>query len=173
MSAFLKNRATVLPALAGVIVLALGCAVWFGIQTRALTAGDPAGNVALVDQTETTSVADQVGAGVKAIFSYDYSNLPRTERAAADILVDSAVTQYRASFAAAEKQAEEQKLIRTTTVRSIGVREIRGDRATVLLFLDQQTLHTANNRQDSTGAQLDITAKRVDGRWKIASLTAL
>jgi len=42
-----------------------------------------------------------------------------------------------------------------------------------LLFLDQQTLHTADNQQDSAGAQLDITAKRVDGRWKIASLTAL
>ena len=173
MKAFLRNRAAVLPVLAAAFVLALGAAALFGLQARSLTAGDPAGNTALVDQVETGAVSDQVGAAVKAIFSYDFSNLPRTERAAADVLVDTAVTQYRGSFAAAKKQAEDQKLVRTTTVRSIGVREIRGDRASVLLFLDQQTLHTANNQQDSAGAQLDITAKRVDGRWKIASLTAL
>lgn len=173
MRKFLQNRAAVLPVLAAVLVLALGGAVSFAFQANALNAGDPAGNRALVDPAETGAVTDQVGAAVKAIFSYDFSNLARTERAAADVLVDTAVTQYRDSFAAAKKQAEEQKLVRTTTVRSLGVREIRGDRATVLLFLDQQTLHTANNQQDSAGAQLDITAKRVDGRWKIAALTAL
>jgi Mce-associated membrane protein len=163
----------VLPALAAVFVLALGGAASFAFQARSLTSGDPAGNTALVDQAGTSAVSDQVGAAVKAIFSYDFSNLPRTERAAADVLVDTAVAQYRDSFAAAKKQAEDQKLVRTTTVRSVGVREIRGDQASVLLFLDQQTLHTVDNQQDSAGAQLDITAKRVDGRWKIASLTAL
>jgi Mce-associated membrane protein len=173
MRKFFQNRAAVLPVLAAVLVLALGGAVSFAFQANSLNAGDPAGNRALVDQAETGAVTDQVGAAVKAIFSYDFGNLARTERAATDVLVDTAVAQYRDSFAAAKKQAEEQKLVRTTTVRSIGVREIRGDRATVLLFLDQQTLHTADNKQDSAGAQLDITAKRVDGRWKIAGLTAL
>jgi Mce-associated membrane protein len=173
VKAFLTNRATVLPLLSALLVLILGCAFWFGYQAHTLTAGDASANTAVVDVPETHAVADQVGSGVKAIFSYDYTNIARTERAAADVLVDAAVNQYRDSFAAAKKQAEDQKLVRATTVRSIGVREIRGDQATVLLFLDQQTLHATNNQQESTGAQLDITAKRVDGKWKIASLTAL
>jgi Mce-associated membrane protein len=173
VKAFLGNRATVLPLLSALLVIVLGCAFWFGYRSHVLTAGDASANTAVVDVPETRAVTDQIGAGVKAIFSYDYTNIARTERAAADVLVDAAVNQYRDSFAAAKKQAEDQKLVRATTVRSIGAREIRGDRATVLLFLDQQTLHTANNQRESTGAQLDITARRVDGRWKIASITAL
>lgn len=159
--------------LAAVVVVALGCAAWFGVEAHVLTSSDSAGNTALVDTATTSAVTDQVGAGVKAVFSYDYSDLARTERAAADVLVDSAATTYHASLAAAEKQATDQKLVRTTTVRSIGVQELRGDRATVLLFLDQQTLHTVGDQQDSSAAQLLVTAERVDGRWKIATLTPL
>jgi Mce-associated membrane protein len=159
--------------LAAVVVLALGCAAWFGVEAHVLTSSDSADNAALVDTAATSTVTDQIGAGVKAVFSYDYSDLARTERAAADVLVDSAATTYHASLAAAETQATDQKLVRTTTVRSIGVQELRGDQATVLLFLDQQILHTVGNQQDSSAAQLLVTAKRIDGRWKIATLTPL
>jgi Mce-associated membrane protein len=159
--------------LAAVAVVALGCAAWFGAEAHGLTSGGSADNSALVDTAATSAVTDQIGAGVKAVFSYDYSDLARTERAAADMLVGSAAASYHASFAAAEKQAADQKLVRTTTVRSVGVRELRGDRATVLLFLDQQTLHTVGDQQDSSAAQLLVTAERIDGRWKISALTPL
>jgi Mce-associated membrane protein len=164
------RRATLLGTLAAVLVLVIGCAVWFGLESAWLR---PADNAALVDQAGTAQVTEQVGAGVKAIFSYDYTNFARTERAAADVLVDGAIGQYRDGFAAARKLAQEQKLMRATTIRSIGVRELLGDEAKVLVFLDQQTLRTEGNQQDSTHAYLDITAKRVDGAWKIASMTAL
>jgi Mce-associated membrane protein len=160
----------VLPALAGVAVFALGCAAWFGLQAQALKPGD---NQALVDSAATSQMTAEIGAGVKAIFSYDYSDLARTERAAGAMLVDEAVAQYRDSFAAAKKQAEEQKLVRTTTVRSVGVRQLRGDEAEVLLFLDQQTVHTVENAQESAGTRLSVTARKVAGRWRIAGLTPL
>ncbi|MCU1680691.1 MAG: hypothetical protein JWQ81_1430 [Amycolatopsis sp.] len=169
----MSPRVDLVSVLTGVVVLALGCSVWFGFQAHALTSGDPTANAALVDTATTGEVTDQVGAAVKAVFSYDYSDLARTERAAADVLVDSAATTYHASLAAAEKQSTSEKLVRTTTIRSIGVRELSGDQATVLLFLDQQTLHTVGNQHDSTGAQLLVTAKRVDGRWKLATLIPL
>ncbi len=163
-------NARALPILAAIIVLAAGCAVWFGVQASSLASDD---NAALVDQTVTAEVADQVGAGVKAVFSYDYSNLMRTERAAADVLVGDATGQYRDQFASARKRAEEQKLVRTTTVRSLGVRSLRGDSAEVLLFLDQQTLAAGGGAPQSSVSQLSVTAVRVDGRWKLSSLTAL
>jgi Mce-associated membrane protein len=163
-------RATVLPVLTGVAVFALGCAAWFGLQTQALKPGD---NQALVDSAATSQVLAEIGAGVKAIFSYDYSDVARTERAAGAVLVDGAVGQYRDSFAAAKQQAVERKLVRTTTVRSAGVSQLHGDEAEVLLFLDQQTLHTVENAHESAGAQLTITAKKVAGRWRIAGLTPL
>lgn len=156
--------------LIAIIALATGCAVWFGLQASSLGSD---GNAALVDQAATGEVADQVGAGVKAVFSYDYSNLARTERAAADVLTGEATGQYRDQFAAARKRAEEQKLVRTTTVRSLGVRSLRGDEAEVLLFLDQQTMTAGGGAPQSTVSQLSVTAHRVDGRWKISQLTPL
>ncbi|MFD6067277.1 MULTISPECIES: hypothetical protein [Amycolatopsis] len=156
--------------LSGIIALATGCAVWFGLEASSLGSD---GNAALVDQAATAEVADQVGAGVKAVFSYDYSNLARTERAAADVLTGEATGQYRDQFASARKRAEDQKLVRTTTVRSLGVRSLRGDQAEVLLFLDQQTMTAGGGAPQSTVSQLSVTAQRVDGRWKISRLIPL
>ncbi|WP_158882626.1 hypothetical protein [Amycolatopsis anabasis] len=164
-----SRRATVLAALAAVIVLAAGFAVFAAVRASALRDD----NLALADQAATAEVTDQIGAGVKAIFSYDYSNLARTERAAAGVLVDAAVGQYRDGFAAAGKQATEQKLVRSTTIRAIGVRELHEDTARLLVFLDQQTLRTTENQQTSSAAHLDVTARKVDGAWKIANLAAL
>ncbi|WP_020671704.1 hypothetical protein [Amycolatopsis nigrescens] len=163
------RRATLIALLTAVIVLATGFAVWSAVRANALRSP----NVALADQAATAELTDQVGAGVRAIFSYDYGNLARTERAAEGVLVDKAVAQYREGFGAAKQQAEEQKLVRSTTIRGIGVRELVGDRARLLVFLDQQTLRTGENQQSSAGAQLDITAKRVGGSWKIAEMLAL
>jgi Mce-associated membrane protein len=163
------RRATVLAVLTAVIGLAAGTAVWSGLRANSVHSG----NAALADTAATAEVADQVGSGVKAIFSYDYGNLARTERAASSVLVDAAVGQYQANLPAAEKQATDQKLVRTTTISSIGVQDLRGDTARVLIFLDQQTLNTTSNQQSSASAALAVSARKVDGAWKIASMTAL
>jgi Mce-associated membrane protein len=156
--------------LAAVVALALGCAVWFGIETASLHPGD---NLALVDPAATASVSAEVSDAVKAVFSYDYANLARTERAASEVLTGDAVRQYQAQFASARTRAASEKLTRTTTVRAIGVRTLQGDDASLLLFLDQQTVAQGGGAPSSSVAQLAVTAKRVDGRWKLSSLTAL
>ncbi|WP_328644084.1 hypothetical protein OHS58_24210 [Amycolatopsis sp. NBC_00348] len=156
--------------LAAVVVVALGCAVWFGVETASLSSSD---NAALVDTAATASVSADVSEAVKAVFSYDYANLARTERAASEYLVGDAVRQYQAQFASARTRAAAGKLIRTTTVRAVGVRSLVGDEASVLLFLDQQTVTQGGGAPSSSVAQLSVTAKRVDGRWKLATLTAL
>ncbi|MGW4484717.1 hypothetical protein ACWEOE_12830 [Amycolatopsis sp. NPDC004368] len=153
-----------------VTVVALACAVWFAVQAAALR---PRDDDALVDQAATAQVRDQVSAGVKALFSYDYGNLDRTSRAAAAVLSGPAVGQYRAQFAAASHRAKDGKLIRTTTVRSAGVRTLHGDDATLLLFLDQQTILPGGGAPQSSVAQLAVTAHRVDGQWKITGLDPL
>ncbi|QKV79289.1 hypothetical protein [Amycolatopsis sp. Hca4] len=153
-----------------VLALALGCTAWFGIEAASLSPGD---NQALVDSSATAEVSSSVSDAVKAVFSYDYANLPRTERAAAEVLTGEAVRQYQTQFASARTRAQSEKLTRTTTVRAIGVRSLRGDSAELLLFLDQQTVAQGGGAPTSSVAQLAVTAKRVDGRWKLATLTAL
>ena len=155
--------------LALVTALALGCAVWFGVEAASLS---PGSNQALVDSAATASVSAEVSDAVKAVFSYDYSNLARTERAASQVLTGEAVGQYRAQFASARTRAAAEKLVRTTTVRAVGVRSLVGDDASLLLFLDQQTVGSGGALSSSV-AQLAVTARRVDGHWKISSLTAL
>lgn len=169
LRALIGRQATLLAVLTAVVVLAAGFAVVSALRADAVHGG----NRAVADQAATAEVADQVGAGVKAIFSYDYGNLARTERAAASVLVDEAVAQYRTGYAAAEQQATEQKLVRTTSISSIGVADLRGDTAHLLVFVDQQTLTTTSNQQSSASSALSVTARKVDGAWKIASMTAL
>jgi Mce-associated membrane protein len=161
------RHATVLAVLAAVVVLSGGAAVWEWAQARSLRDA----NAAVADPAATTTVSDQVGEGIKEIFSYDYDDLDRTQRAASSLLVDGAVSQYQASFAAARQQAVAQKLIRTTTIASIGVRELRGDSARLLIFVDQQTLNTPDDQQSSSVAALDVTAREIDGTWKISDIT--
>jgi Mce-associated membrane protein len=156
--------------LAAVVVLALGCTTWFGIETASLSPGD---NAALVDLSATADVSSEVSDAVKAVFSYDYANLARTERAASEVLTGDAVRQYQTQFASARTRATAQKLVRTTTVRAVGVRSLRGDSADLLLFLDQQTVAQGGGAPTSSVAQLAVTAQRVEGRWKLATLTAL
>jgi Mce-associated membrane protein len=156
--------------LAAVIVVALGLAVWFGIETASLSPGD---NQALVDSSATASVSAEVSDAVKSVFSYDYANLARTERAASEVLTGDAVGQYRDQFASARTRATTEKLVRTTTVRAVGVRTLVGDDASLLLFLDQQTVTQGGGAPSSSVAQLAVAAKRVDGRWKLSALTAL
>ncbi|MEV7094530.1 hypothetical protein AB0M80_17020 [Amycolatopsis sp. NPDC051045] len=156
--------------LTAIVVLALGCTAWFGIETASLSPGD---NEALVDLPATSDVSSEVSDAVKAVFSYDYANLARTERAASEVLTGDAVRQYQAQFASARTRASAEKLTRTTTVRAVGVRSLRGDEASLLLFLDQQTVAQGGGAPSSSVAQLAVTAKRVDGRWKLATLTAL
>ncbi|MBB4684941.1 Mce-associated membrane protein [Amycolatopsis jiangsuensis] len=153
-----------------IAVVTLGCAVWFAVQAWLLRPGD---DEALADQSATAEVTGQVGAAVKAVFSYDYANLDRTTRAAAEVLSGPAVAQYRTQFASARQKAAEQKLIRTTTVRAIGVRSLRGDDASLLLFLDQQTILPSGGAPKSSVAPLSVTAHRSDGQWKITGMDPL
>ncbi|MFD2418796.1 hypothetical protein [Amycolatopsis pigmentata] len=160
---------TALVVLTVVIVAASGFVVWSWLAQRSSLSA----NTAVADTAATARLTDDVGTAVKEVFSYDYDNLDRTRRAATTVLVDAATTQYQAVFDAAARQASAEKLIRTTTIASIGARELHGDTAHLLVFLDQQTLNTTTGRQTSTSAALDISARNVDGTWKIAAMNPL
>lgn len=155
-----------------VLVLAVAASVFFGIRAHELRSTPSASNAALADPEATDEVIERVSAGLKAVFSYDYTNLARTERAVDLALTGSAASEHRAEFEAAAERAKREKLVRTSSVRSIGVRVLSAERAELLVFLDQQTLRTRGVPASST-ATLDVTARRVDGTWRIAAITSL
>lgn len=163
-----NRRATLLGALLGCFVLLAAATVWFAIEVDGLRSGAPEDNAALVDSDTTTAVTKDVSDGLKSVFSYNYTNLERTKRAAGRALLGDARKQYNHRFAKVADTAKQDKLMRTASVRHIGVRSIDGDTAKLLVFLDQQTLTDKDEQSGQQAISLDVVAKLVDGTWKIA-----
>jgi Mce-associated membrane protein len=158
--------------LAGVAVLATVLAVVSGVSAHELRTGGAAGNRALTDVAATEDVIDAVTEAVETVFSYEYRDTARTREAARELLVGPAVEQYEALFAQVERQAPARGTVLSTAVRSAGVVELRDDRASLLVFVDQQILETGAGHT-SGASQLSISAVRGDGSWKIDGITVL
>lgn len=158
--------------LAGVAVLATALALWSGVAAYELRTGGPSANRALTDVVGTEEVIDAVTETVETVFSYEYRDTARTREAARELLTGPAVEQYEALFAQVEQQAPEQRTVLSTAVRSIGVVELHDDRASVLVFVDQQTLR-GDGTHTSGASQLSISAVSAGGSWKIDGITVL
>lgn len=158
-------KGTLAGILAGVTVLCTFLAVWFGV-TRS---PDP-DNTALVDANTTKTVTDQVGRAIRTVFSYDPSQLDQTAAEARKVLTGQAMTQYDAIFAQAKNHAVETQQVLTTAVRSIGVIDLHGDTARLLVFVDRQLV--TGDQHQSAVAQLVVTATKTD-TWKITDIQVL
>ncbi|MPY78408.1 MAG: hypothetical protein GEV04_07905 [Actinophytocola sp.] len=155
------------------LALATASAVFSGVRAHQLRGTESAANAALVDTVATGAVIEQVSASLKAVFSYDYTRLRRTEHAVDVALVGEAAAEYRREFDAAAQQAKRRQLVKAATVRAIGVRELTDRRATVLVFLDQQVQRPGAAPTSST-ATLDVTALRDNGgTWRISDIEPL
>lgn len=148
--------------LAGLLV---GLGVWFQNQASGVRY-----NKALVDSAGTTEVAGQAREAVEKAFSYDFTDVSATEQAADELLVGKAKCQYNAIFDPVRKLAPEQKLVVTVKAVSSGVTSLDGDRATVLLFLDQVTTRTTDNQSGGGIAMMRVGAQKVDGRWRVDNM---
>lgn len=169
------KRSNLLAVLAAAVVVLTACAVVFAMQADRLRS--PA-NRALVDVPATEQITARVSASLKAVFSYDHADLKRTERAVDLALTGAAKRQYQAEFEAAAQRARREKLVRSSAVRSIGVRTLTADRATLLVFLDQQTLTSkgpaeSSKSAKSSSATLDVTAVRLPAGWRISAIRTL
>lgn len=168
-----RRRIALRGVFAAVIALSTAAAVWFGISAQSLSDSPAARNAALVDVPATGGVAGQVGDGIRAAFSYDYTNPASTLQTARNVLIGNAVDQYNRLFTQVQTQAPAQKMVLTTTVRSAGVMELSADRARVLVFVDQQSVRMDSNQRNSGAAQLDVVAVRSGPQWKISEITVL
>lgn len=153
-----------------VVVVMAGLAVWFTLEARSTNAV-VAHNTALSDVAGTADAGKQVSAALGTLFSYRYDDPAKNERAAKDLLSGPALAQYDQLFGQVRKLAAEQKLVVTSTAVVSGVKLLDGDRAALLVFLDQTG--TRGDGQHSTGAaQLSVTAERVAGKWRVTGMSA-
>ncbi|WP_409490817.1 hypothetical protein [Amycolatopsis sp. cmx-11-12] len=163
-----RRRAAVV--FGAVAVVMAGLAGWFAIEARDATAV-LTHNTALTDVATTAEVSDQVGKALGTVFSYRYDDPAKSEQAAKEVLTGQALGQYDQLFAQVRSLAVEQKLVVTSTPVVSGVKILDGDRASLLVFLDQTGVR--GDGQRSTGAaQLSVTAERSEGRWRVTALAA-
>ncbi|MBP2477796.1 Mce-associated membrane protein [Crossiella equi] len=148
----------------------LALAGFFAVQGHLTRSSEVAANQALVNGPATAEVAGQVGEALRRVFSYKHDDTAATEQAAAEVLTDTARTQYDALFAQVREQAPRQKLVLATKPVVTGVRSLAADRAVLLVFLDQTATRGDTNETSASAAQLGVTAKKVGEKWLIAEL---
>jgi Mce-associated membrane protein len=163
-----RRRAPLVFAAVAVVMAAL--AGWCTLEARSTNAV-VAHNSALSDVAGTADAGKQISAALGTVFSYRYDDPAKSERAAGDVLTGPALAQYEQLFGQVHKLAVDQKLVVTSTAVAAGVKLLDGDRAALLVFLDQTG--TRGDGQRSTGAaQLSVTAERVAGKWRVTGMSA-
>ncbi|MQA12108.1 MAG: hypothetical protein GEU98_26950 [Pseudonocardiaceae bacterium] len=159
-----------LAAVLAVIALGLAAlAFWF--RTEAASLEGPTDNEALINPARTSEVKEQVGTAVESLFSYNYTDTAKTERAAKDILAgDKVRADYDKLFKQIKELAPKQQLVVSLKVVRSAVVRLEDDRARVLVFADQTNTRGSNGQTAAGGAQVAVSAQQIDGRWKITDL---
>ncbi|WP_435252666.1 hypothetical protein [Streptomyces tendae] len=173
-----RLRRAVLAATAVVLVLG-GCGFFYAAHQ--LRSQAPARNHALTDTEATTRVAGDVGDALARIFSYTPDGTAAAERSASTVLDGRAARQYETLFARVRDDLTEQRVTLSTRAVRTGVIELEGDRARLLVFLDQ-TSHRGDGKgkgkdegdaeATTAAAQLTVTARLDDDRWRIVDIKA-
>ncbi|MGH3824275.1 MAG: hypothetical protein ACRDRA_15810 [Pseudonocardiaceae bacterium] len=156
--------------LVAVMVIALGFAAWFGAEAYKLGASAVKSNGALLDVAATAQVTGQVRDAVERVFSYDFARLDDNERAAAAVITGTFARDYRGQFVRVRELAPGQQAVVVATVPALAVKVLDGDRAIVVVFIDQQASRGAQAQPLLAAGRLSVTAHRVNGTWKIAEV---
>jgi Mce-associated membrane protein len=166
-----RSRWRVPVVLAVVAVLIGGLAAWFGVEWSHVR--HSASNTALTDSATTSQISGQVTSAVNTIFSYDYTNMQKTEQAVPRLLTGNALCQYNLLFKVVQQQAPAEKLVLTTTVQAKGVQLLQGDTARVLVQVDQHDTRASTNQTSDAQSVFAVNAVRQGGVWKISAIDTL
>ncbi|MBB4912121.1 hypothetical protein [Actinophytocola algeriensis] len=157
-------------ALGVLAALLVGAGTWALVTANDLRSSGAAQNSALVDTGRTAEVSAAVSSALNQIFSYSYDKTEVTEEAAAAVLRGEALEVYDKLFAEVRDKAPAQKLVLTSRVVYSAVQSLEGDRARLLVFLDQSATRVDTNTTNGAAAQLSVTAKREGGHWVITDM---
>ncbi|MEU8957787.1 hypothetical protein AB0C93_26170 [Streptomyces sp. NPDC048518] len=157
----------VAPAACAAILVVAGSGFLYGAhQLRSTSSAE---NHALTDAEATTRVAGDVGNALARVFSYTPNGLDTTERAARSVLAGRAQRQYTELMGRIREDLAARHITLSTQAVRTGVIELDEDSARLLVFLDQIS-HRGKARTTSAAAQLTVTARWEDDRWRIVDI---
>jgi Mce-associated membrane protein len=166
-----RKRVRLLTGLAAAAVLLVAAAVVTAVGWRAAATSGPRSNEAFVDTAATAEVVGQVTNDMTTVYSYDYTTLPANETAANAVITGKFATEFPRVFGPVKQLAPQEQAVLKSTVPAAGVILLQGDRARLLMMVDQTG--TRGPAKEATGAtaRLVVDAQKVDGRWKISEVT--
>lgn len=164
----IRSPIATLVALLAVVVIATGLAVWFRGEAEQLRNRE--GNDALVDVAATSQVLSDVNEALEAVYSYEVARLDENERTARELITEDFSDDYGMLVEEVRRPAPDQPAVVSAVVVSSAVKLLDGDRAIVVVFIDQQATRGVDAEQPAVPARLTVTAERVDDRWKIAAI---
>lgn len=164
-----RRTAVVVVSLLALVVGGVG---WW--QHVDLTSGAAAQNRALVDEEATAQVQSQVAVALERVLTYDHADPAPTEQSADAFLAGKARSEYDTLFRTLQEQAPDQQLVLTAKVSAAGVTELEGDRASLLVYVDQSSRRAGEDQANVSAAQLAVTARKsARGTWQVTSLRPL
>ncbi|WP_436960938.1 hypothetical protein [Streptomyces sp. SudanB182_2057] len=158
-------------AAAGVVAVLLCGGGGFLYGAHQLRSTESARNRALTDTEATARVAGEIDNALARVFSYTPDGAATAERSARTVLDGRAARQYRELFARIRDDLAGQRITLGTKAVRTGVIELAGDRARLLVFLDQ-TSRRGTGKATTAAAQLTVTARLVKDRWRIVDIKA-
>jgi len=145
------------------VAVALGAA-------PASAAQDPS-NLAFVDAVGTQQIIDWVRRTVGRALTYEYRHLDDLERFVADVGTTAYIGRQDAHLDDDRTTLTRQKIVVTARVVGVGVRDLRADRAQLLVYWDQTRTRGDVDRTETTGSASIVEIRMVDGTWKLDGLT--
>jgi Mce-associated membrane protein len=145
----------------------------FLIRTNHLNNESANQNSAVADSSRSSEVIGEVSTALNQVLSYDYRNPAVAQAAAKRWLTGAAPAQYTTLFDQLQKLAPGQKLTLVAKVSVAGVTYLHGDRARLLVFLDQQSTRASDGQSSISAAQVRIDAVRQGNVWRIDGLVPL
>jgi Mce-associated membrane protein len=163
------DRRKLTGALFGVAVVLIGLAVWFKIEDSEVSAATS--NAALLDVARTSEAKQAATGAVETLFSYDFTNVAKTQDAAKDLLLtDDVRNKYTSLMSEVQRLAPQQKIVVTVKASRSAVIMLDDERARVMVFVDQTATRTDQNQTSSGSAQLWLQLQRSGDKWKVVDL---
>jgi Mce-associated membrane protein len=166
-----RKRVRLLTGLAAAAVVLVAAAVLTAVGWRSAATSGPRSNEAFVDSAATAEVVGQVTNDMTTVYSYDYTNLPANEAAANAVITGKFATEFPRVFGPVKQLAPQEQAVLKSTVPAAGVILLQGDRARLLMMIDQTGTRGAAKEATGATARLVVDAQKVDGRWKISEVT--
>ncbi|MFW6775910.1 hypothetical protein ACOACO_16615 [Nocardioides sp. CPCC 205120] len=143
------------------------------VQADEVRSTPSAENTALVDAPTTAEVQAALTQGLGKVLSYDHATPEATTAAADALLTGAAREEFDTLYAGLAERAPDQELVLSARVQSVAVRELTGDTARALVFLDQTSTRATDEESTVSAAQLAVVAERDGSTWTITELTPL